>query len=587
MNNFPKSALACAIALMLAACGGEPGTSSSTRNPAFAAGTTAQATASKTDYYDAMQHIYVAYFGRPADPAGLDYFAGLLQGVGAPTGILELNNAAKSNPQIKEIIDIFSLSQESQDLYGGDNGAFIDAVYTALFNRTAEEAGRKFWIDSLNSGGLTRADAALQIMVSAQGTDIDIVNNKTSAAASFTSSLDLAAEQRGYSGLDANVGVRAMLHEVGLDTDLNAFQSRIDSTVAELAAAAPPGAEGAYHATLPGVGNKDMNMHVLNNDEYFAVYGNLTSSKFAPYAFVHGQGMSGAVRFTSPDMVDFGATPIKQGSVDFGYSAGQSMNGTLRIGDASLALQFAALDPALYNYDGSVNINAFDGAWRFDQIGQTVSNGTIAGGSISGQSVNGCTYSGTLAPHSSGKNVLGATITFGSGCPAGVAGKTTTGIGISYLLNLGATRQLMVFTKTGDRTGGHLLSGFRATSLGMAPAVATQDLVVGTGATAQSGQKVTFHYTTWLYSANATDKKGTKFETSKIANYSPAVIDSLATTNVNGRGLEQSIIGMKAGGTRRIIVPASESRFANDPDGDTAVPGGASLVYEIELISVQ
>lgn len=587
MNNFPKSALACAIALMLAACGGETSTDN-TRNPTFAATTTAQATAvSKADYYAAMQHIYVAYFGRPADPAGLDYFAGELLAAGAPTEIGELNNAAKSNARIKGIIDIFSLSQESQDLYGGDNGAFIDAVYTALFNRTAEEGGRKFWVDSLNSGGLTRADAALQIMVSALGTDVDIVNNKTSAAATFTTSLDLAAEQRGYSGLDANVVVRNMLAEVGLNTDLAAFQTRIDQTAAQLAAEAPPGAEGGYHSKLANVGNTDIFMHVLNNDEYYTVYGVPTPSKFSVYAFGNGTGLSGAVRFTSNNMLDYGSTPPSQATVDMGYTAGQSMNGAIHTKSGPLSLQFSATDPSFYNYGAAVNVAAFNGEWRMEQLGQSVSYATISSGSISGQSQTGCTYSGSLAPHASGKNAMTATLTFGSSCSAALAGKTTTGVALSYLLNQGATRQIIVMTKTADRATAALLSGSRATSLGMTSTVQTQDLVVGTGAAAQTGSRVTYHYTTWLYSENGTDKKGAKFETSKIAGYSPAVIEQLATTNVNGAGFEQSVVGMKVGGTRRIIVPFSQSKYAAEAAGTTSVPGGASLVYEIEMVAVQ
>lgn len=581
MNNFPKSALACAIAVMLAACGGENTTTDSTRNPSFAATTTAQATASRADYYDAMQHIYVAYFGRPADPAGLDYFAGLLQSVGAPTGILELNNASKNNSQIKQIIDIFSLSKESQDLYGGDNGAFIDAVYTALFNRTAEEAGRKFWIDSLNSGGLTRADAALQIMVSAQGTDIDIVNNKTAAAANFTTSLDTAVEHRGYSGLDANVVVRSMLHEVGLGTDLAAFQSRIDETASQLAASAPPGAEGAYNAKLGSIGNTDINMHVLENDEYYAVYGVPRAAKFDVWSFVNGTGMSGAVRFTSQDMLDFGSNPPSAGSIDMAYSAGASLDGTLNTKSGPLSLKFTALAPENYTYAQSVNVSDFNGTWRMDELAHTVGTVTISNGSVTGTSQTGCTYNGSIVPRASGKNVMNSTMTYGANCP--LANATTTGIAFSYLLNQGATRQLVILTKTSDRAGAGMLSGSRATSLGMAASLQTQDLVVGTGATVQNGSAVQYNYTGWLYSANATDKKGAKFETSKMPGYTPPTITIGNATN--GTGLDEGMIGMKVGGTRRIIIPASMTKFP--AVGTSAVPGGASVVYEIEVIAVQ
>src|SRR6185295_7813326 len=40
------------------------------------------------------------------------------------------------------------------------------------------------------------------------------------------------------------------------------------------------------------------------------------------------------------------------------------------------------------------------------------------------------------------------------------------------------------------------------------------DLVVGTGADATSGKRVTVNYTGWLYDATKVDNKGTQFDTS-------------------------------------------------------------------------
>jgi len=105
------------------------------------------------------------------------------------------------------------------------------------------------------------------------------------------------------------------------------------------------------------------------------------------------------------------------------------------------------------------------------------------------------------------------------------------------------------------------------------------DLRLGSGTEAASGNTVGVLYTLWLYDSSKTDGKGLQLETNGTSSTSfqlgvHAVIE----------GWERGVPGMRVGGQRRLVVP---------PDlayGDTrkgSVPPNATLVFDIELVSVQ
>ena len=91
LKNWSISALLLAV---VAGCGGgSGGNKSSTTQPAIAEATkvihaaTAQPVPVAADYQNAVQELYVAYFGRPADATGLVNFENALLAANAPTDI--------------------------------------------------------------------------------------------------------------------------------------------------------------------------------------------------------------------------------------------------------------------------------------------------------------------------------------------------------------------------------------------------------------------------------------------------------------------------------------------------------------------
>ena len=68
-------------------------------------------------YFTDVQKIYIAFYQRPADPAGLRYWAQRMEAAGG-------DQAA--------VIDAFANSAEATDLYGAINSTTIGAEKAAL-----------------------------------------------------------------------------------------------------------------------------------------------------------------------------------------------------------------------------------------------------------------------------------------------------------------------------------------------------------------------------------------------------------------------------------------------------------------------
>ena len=101
-----------------------------------------------------------------------------------------------------------------------------------------------------------------------------------------------------------------------------------------------------------------------------------------------------------------------------------------------------------------------------------------------------------------------------------------------------------------------------------------EELVVGTGAAAAAGQKVSVHYTGWL-------TNGTKFDSSKDRN--EAFQFGLGRGQVI-RGWDEGVQGMKVGGKRKLTIPPELGYGARGAGG--VIPPNATLVFEVELLGV-
>jgi len=136
--------------------------------------------------------LYVAYFDRAPDPAGLDFW------------INEYDNAIAAGESLQSIIDSisesFRLSTESREEHSvlspenaqnADDAAidsFITGVYQSLFNRDPEQEGLEFWRGEFNDRldqGIFVGDFLVDIISGAQGEDATIVQNKIQQGVDF------------------------------------------------------------------------------------------------------------------------------------------------------------------------------------------------------------------------------------------------------------------------------------------------------------------------------------------------------------------------------------------------------------------
>ena len=108
----------------------------------------------------------------------------------------------------------------------------------------------------------------------------------------------------------------------------------------------------------------------------------------------------------------------------------------------------------------------------------------------------------------------------------------------------------------------------------------TLDVKVGAGATATTGSTVSVNYTGWLYDGSKSDKKGEQFDASQAGR--PFVFWLGAGQVI--AAWDQGVVGMRVGGIRRLIVPASLA-YGRDGAGGT-IPPNASLVFDIELLAI-
>jgi hypothetical protein len=189
--------------------------------------------AALADYFDTVQKFYLGYYQRPADPAGLLFWANALSQIDtAHTGTV-------SREAILPMLHDFAYSDEARSLYNGDiTGAniatVVDSIYQGLFARSAEPGGLAFYVNGFNSGGETPATILWSVMSGAQGTDALSVGNKVTAAGRFTQMIDpnldgLPPFQRAYAGDDDAVKARQWLAAFTSDTSIIAERALIQT----------------------------------------------------------------------------------------------------------------------------------------------------------------------------------------------------------------------------------------------------------------------------------------------------------------------------------------------------------------------
>lgn len=139
-----------------------------------------------SDQVNSLTSLYVGYFDRAPDPAGLQSWI----------------NAVDAGVDIETIAGNFADSAEAKATYPYletpglvTPAAFVGSIYMNLFNRPAEPDGLNYWVDLLANGTISPEEMILEIIGGAQGSDQTILDNKIEAGRYFA---ETAASTAGY-----------------------------------------------------------------------------------------------------------------------------------------------------------------------------------------------------------------------------------------------------------------------------------------------------------------------------------------------------------------------------------------------------
>lgn len=196
-----------------------------------------------------LQELYVAYFGRAADPTGLDYWT--------EKGITTAKFAADMYAQ-NEFKSVYgSLSTESQ----------VNQIYKNLFDREADVAGLTYWTQQINLGVLKVAEIATHLIWAAQNNsgsedDKTALTNRTNAAVAYTAKVKestssiLAFQAESTSPWKAGVNIEeAVSYLSGIDKTTAHTTAGVAASVLKITNNGVPSAATTVNLTS-GIDNK-------------------------------------------------------------------------------------------------------------------------------------------------------------------------------------------------------------------------------------------------------------------------------------------------------------------------------------------
>ena len=170
-------------------------------------------------YVDDVQKMYIAYYGRPGDPAGVSYW---------------VEEMALANGNLAGIIESFGNSLEYNSRFASLQSAqLVENIYLQLFGRNADPDGLIFYTQRLDSGSDTLASIALQIANGIQDDSNDslIFSHKLAVANAFTQSISTSAAH--YNAGDINAVV-ALLAGVEAGSQLSSLLEEVTALIALL-----------------------------------------------------------------------------------------------------------------------------------------------------------------------------------------------------------------------------------------------------------------------------------------------------------------------------------------------------------------
>ena len=195
----------------------------------------------------------------------------------------------------------------------------------------------------------------------------------------------------------------------------------------------------------------ELNLVVMPNNTYYSLFGIPISGGLSVVGVDFGSVTSSGSSFSGTVKEYLYNNTSFTGTTSGTVVANTSLSGTSQYSNGNTgSYALIPLTAGGYNFNTPAVLSTITGSWvgsLLTGVATTVtinSNGTLTGSGA------GCTFTGTIAPDSSGVNVFATTITYGTGCPS--VGLVETGITLSYITTSG-THQLVSMVSS-STTGG-------------------------------------------------------------------------------------------------------------------------------------
>lgn len=404
-----------------------------------------------------IQGVYVALFGRPADPTGLAYF----------------NAATNNGANLTAIGDLASTAEYKERFKDKDNNQIVTAIYQSLFNRDPDADGLNFFVNALNTGSLNINNIAIAILDGAQGSDKTIVDAKIASANAFTTALDTPVEVAAYAGkagIDAGVAFLTGITttaKTAADADAD-VKTLVESGNAGNAVAVAIGIEVAVGAAGSTVASSDKNDTITFNTILAAsTDAQKVNGGFGFDTVVIKTDATGAAATYAPAAADFELTSVEKLVLTAKGDLANSGAITLDLGKSTSVKEVWNADSA----GGTVAATASAVTLTNVALGTTIGfkGGVTGATSVSFKDVDGSSDAVTVA-------FDGATVT-GATSFAGIEVLNISSTGASSVTNLFGAKEIKI-SGSGEFTNIAVAAGDTTTVTNSSTASVTIDLSV-------------------------------------------------------------------------------------------------------------
>lgn len=218
-------------------------------------------------------------------------------------------------------------------------------------------------------------------------------------------------------------------------------------------------AEGLWRGTTST--GYSIDVLVLDNNQFWSMFGNRNNNgSLSVIGFDQGSGRVIGSTFSGSFLETLHTGMTDTGTITATTVANTSLNGSASYSNGTTStFNLAPPTNTSYDYNAAANPATIQGNWSGSSLSGAIASIDVSpNGSMTGTS-NGCSFTGTVTPRTSGKNVFDVSMTFGAS-PCALPNQTATGMALAYATTNNQT-QLLIGAIDSARTTGTMFFAHR------------------------------------------------------------------------------------------------------------------------------